>query len=195
MNTSPWRPTSNKGEDQMHLSNKVLFFEIVGTVIIILLGSALHFTYDLSGKLAVVGAFSAVNESVWEHLKLAFWPSLIWLLIEYFLIGNVTNNFFIAKTLGACIMVVLIPIIFYSYTSVTGESIFAIDIATFILAVVIGQAVSYVFFKKNQFSRNAEKVTLVILVALGVAFIAFTFYPPYLPIFQDPISKGYGIPK
>lgn len=174
-------------------SKKVLIYEIVGTVSIIFLGSALHFTYELSGKLAIFGAFSAVNESVWEHLKLAFWPSLIWLLIEYLPLQKATNNFFTAKTLGAYLMVAIIPIVFYSYTSITGGSIFAVDITTFIVAVVVGQIISYNLFKKNQFSRIADKVALVMLAVLGIAFIAFTFYPPQLPIFQDPISKGYGI--
>ncbi len=176
------------------LSNKkVLVYEIVGTIFIIFLGSALHFTYDLSGKLATVGAFSAVNESVWEHLKLAFWPSLIWLLIEYLPLRKLTNNFLTAKTVGTCIMVALIPIVFYSYTSIVGGSVFVIDITTFIVAVVLGQIASYALFKKNQFSRYSGTLALVILVALGIAFVVFTFYPPNLPIFQDPISKGYGI--
>ena len=176
-------------------SKKVLVYEIVGTVFIVFLGSALHFTYELSGKLAIVGTFSAVNESVWEHLKLAFWPSLIWLLIEYLPLKKLTNNFLMSKTLGTYLMVVLIPIVFYSYTSITGESIFAIDITTFIVAVVAGQVISYYLFKKNQFSRIADKVALVMLIALGVSFIIFTFFPPHLPIFQDPISRGYGIAK
>jgi uncharacterized membrane protein len=90
-------------------------------------------------------------------------------------------------------MIALIPIVFYSYTSITGESIFAIDITTFIVAVIIGQIVSYTLFNKNQLSRNTDKVALIILVILGIAFIVFTFYPPHLPIFQDPISRGYGI--
>jgi hypothetical protein len=174
-------------------SKKVLVYEIIGTLFIIFLGSAFHFTYELSGRVAVVGAFSAVNESVWEHLKLAFWPSLIWLLIEYLLIKKLTNNFLPSKTIGTCTMIALIPIVFYSYTSMTGESIFAIDITTFIVAVIIGQIGSYTLFKKNQFSRNTDKVALIILVILGIAFIVFTFYPPHLPIFQDPISRGYGI--
>jgi hypothetical protein len=176
-------------------SKKVLVYEIVGTVFIIFLGSAFHFTYELSGKLVIVGAFSAVNESVWEHLKLAFWPSLIWLLIEYLLIRKLTNNFLTSKTLGTCLMITLIPIVFYSYTSITGGSIFAIDIATFIVAVVIGQIISYALFKKNQFARNADRIALVILVVLGIAFIVFTFYPPHLPVFQDPITNGYGIAR
>jgi len=110
-------------------------------------------------------------------------------------IRKLTNNFLTAKTIGTCLMVVLIPIVFYSYTSIIGGSIFAIDITTFILAVVLGQVVSYTLLKKNQFARNTDKVALVMLVVLGISFIIFTFCPPHLPIFQDPISKGYGIAK
>jgi hypothetical protein len=174
-------------------TKRVATYEIVGMLFIIFLGSALHFTYELSGKLTIVATFSAMNESVWEHLKLAFWPSLIWMLIEYVPLKKQTNNFLIAKTLSTYLMVVIIPIIFYSYTSITGKSIFAIDITSFIVAVVVGQIVSYKLLKKNQLPRITDKVAIVILVVLGIAFIVFTFYPPHLPIFQDPISRGYGI--
>ena len=174
-------------------TKRVATYEIIGMLFIIFLGSALHFTYELSGKLTIVATFSAMNESVWEHLKLAFWPSLIWLLIEYLALKKQTNNFLTAKTLGTYLMVVMIPIIFYLYTSITGKSIFAIDITSFIVAVVVGQIVSYKLLKKNQLPRITDKVAIVILVVLGIAFIVFTFYPPHLPIFQDLISRGYGI--
>jgi hypothetical protein len=36
-------------------------------------------------------------------------------------------------------------------------------------------------------------VSLVALVLLGLAFVLFTFYPPQLGVFQDPITRGYGI--
>ena len=133
-----------------------------------------------------------MNESVWEHLKLAFWPSLIWLLIEYMPIRKLTNNFVTSKTLGICTMIALIPMVFYTYTWITGESIFAIDIATFIVAVVVGQIVSYTLFKKKPLPRNTDKLALVVLIFLAIAFIVFTFYPPHLSIFQDPVSGGYG---
>jgi hypothetical protein len=66
------------GDKQLARSTKVLVLEIVGTVFIIFLGSALHFTYALSGNQPFIGFFSAVDEAVWEHLKLAFWPSLFY---------------------------------------------------------------------------------------------------------------------
>jgi ABC-type cobalamin transport system permease subunit len=175
-------------------SKKALIYEILGTVFIVFLGSAFHFTYELSGKLAVVGAFSAVNESVWEHLKLAFWPSLIWLLIEYLPLKKHTNNFLTAKTLGTYLMVVIIPIVFYSYTAFSGKSIFAIDISTFVVAVIIGQLLSYKLLTHRQLNENLNKIAVATIILLAIAFILFTFYPPQLQIFRDSVTGKYGIP-
>jgi len=90
-------------------------------------------------------------------------------------------------------MVFIIPIVFYSYTAFTGKSVFVIDILTFIVAVIIGQLASYKLLTYKQLPSNLEKFSLVALVILGLAFVLFTFYPPQLPIFRDPISGEYGI--
>ena len=121
----------------------ILNYELAGMAFIIVFGSLFHFTFELSGFNPVVATFSAVNESVWEHLKLGFWPLILFTLIEYWKIKDKTNNFFLAKTVAACIIILIIPIIFYTYTSITGEAIFTIDISSFIVAVVIGQFLSY----------------------------------------------------
>jgi hypothetical protein len=94
--------------------HRIVAVEAVGTVFIIMLGSALHFTYALSGNNALVGVFSAVNESVWEHLKLVFWPALLWLLMALYLLRVSVGNFFFAKTVGAYTMVLFIPAVFYN---------------------------------------------------------------------------------
>ena len=103
-------------------NRSVLTYEVIGMVFIILLGSALHFTFEWSGNQPIVGAFSAVNESVWEHLKLAFWPSLLFMLVEYALLNKKANNFALAKTVGVYTMVAIIPIIFYSYTAIIKDN-------------------------------------------------------------------------
>ena len=63
--------------------DKIFSWEIAGSVIISLSGSLLHFAFDVLGTWPPVALFAAVNESVWEHLKLAFWPSLTYALIEW----------------------------------------------------------------------------------------------------------------
>ena len=41
---------------------------------------------------------AAVNESTWEHFKMAFWPGLIFALIEYPFLKEETNNFFVQNS-------------------------------------------------------------------------------------------------
>jgi hypothetical protein len=176
-------------------NKKVLTYELIGIVFIIILGSVLHFTFEWSGTNPVVGAFSAVNESVWEHLKLAFWPTLLFALIELVPLRRVVNNFVLAKTASVYVMVTIIPAIFYSYTAFTGESLFAIDIASFVIAVIVGQLVSYKLLTYRKISSRLNWVALAFLVALAVAFVVFTFLPPQVTLFQDSVTGGYGIPK
>jgi hypothetical protein len=164
----------------------VFIYELIGMVFIILLGSVLHFTFEWSGNQPIVGVFSAVNESVWEHLKLAFWPALLFMLVEYVLLKKTANNFAFAKTIGVYLMVIIIPVAFYSYTAITGKSIFVIDISTFVVAVIIGQLSSYKLLIYKKLSENLNRVSLIALVLLGLVFMLFTFYPPQLPIFRDP---------
>ena len=173
----------------------VLVHELIGMVFIIILGSILHFTFEWSGNQPIVGVFSAVNESVWEHLKLAFWPALLFMLIEYALLRKAANNFAFAKTISVYVMVIIIPIVFYSYTAITGKSIFVIDISTFIVAVIIGQISSYKLLTYKKLPENLNRVSLIALILLGLAFVLFTFYPPQLTIFRDPITGKYGIPQ
>jgi hypothetical protein len=172
----------------------VLVYEIVGTVLIVILGSVLHFTFEWSGGNPVVGTFSAVNESVWEHLKLVFWPALLFMLIEYVPLKKMTGNFALAKTAGICLAIILIPTIFYSYTAITGKSIFVVDISTFVVVVIIGQTIGYKLLTHKKLPENLNRMSLVLLVLLGTAFVLFSFYPPQLPIFRDPTTGKYGIP-
>jgi hypothetical protein len=176
-------------------SNKtVLIYELIGIVFIIFLGSTLHFAFALSGNQPVVGAFSAVNESIWEHLKLAFWPALLLTVIEYPLLRKAANNFFIAKAIGVYLMVTIIPLVFYSYTAFSGKSIFAIDISSFVVAVLIGQLLSYKILIYRQLPRNLNKIAFAAIILLAIAFILFTYYPPQLQIFKDSLTGKYGIP-
>jgi hypothetical protein len=167
--------------------------EIVGTLFIIFLGSALHFTFDLSGGNSAVALVSATNESVWEHLKLAFWPSLFWMLITIAPFRSKVNNFFAAKTAGATFMIIFIPVVFYTYTAFTGKSIFAVDISTFVVAIILGQIITNKLFKSKCVPTWTEKIGMPVMVVLAVAFLIFTFYPPHLGIFQDPVTGNYGI--
>ena len=61
---------------------KVRNWQITAVLFTLIFGTLLHFTYGLSGNNPIVGTFSAINESTWEHLKLLFFPMLIFAIFE-----------------------------------------------------------------------------------------------------------------
>ena len=166
---------------------------LYGIIFISLIGSFFHFTFELSGFNVIVGSFSAVNESVWEHLKLVFFPLIIFSLIEHFYIKEEANNFVIAKAVASYLMPVTIVVIFYSYEFISGSHSFIVDISSFFIAVVVGQIVDYKILTSEKKPKYFEYISLGLIILLLVIFIIFTFYPPNLPIFKDGPTGGYGI--
>lgn len=168
------------------MKTKILLYELVGILFITILGSTLHFTYELSGNSEFVAVFSAVNESVWEHIKLVVWPAIFFALIEIWPLRGLANNFWLAKTTSIYFMVLLIPLISYSYTALTGDSILLVDSAAFVITVILGQLLSYKLLTYRQLSPKLGWAAVVLLISLAAAFVVFTFMPPQFPIFQDP---------
>ncbi|MDD5433613.1 MAG: DUF6512 family protein [Candidatus Pacebacteria bacterium] len=174
---------------------RVLKFEILGIIFISVFGSLLHFAFNWLNRFWLAGAFSAVNESTWEHLKLAVVPAIIWLILESKVFKIKANNFLFAKTVGAYLIPVLIVLFFYSYKTILGYNLLAIDISIFVLAVIIGQLVSHKIMTLPEFSQRFNGLWLLLLAILLLTFMLFTFYPLHFFLFKDPISGGYGIIK
>jgi hypothetical protein len=65
-----------------------------------------------------------------------------------------------------------------------------------LVQIIEARAISaYKLLTHKKLSENLDRISLVLLVMLGIAFVLFTFYPPQLPVFRDPITGKYGIPK
>ena len=180
------------GNASLFEKRSIFWYELVGMVIIIILGTLLHFTFEWSGFQEIVGVFSAVNESVWEHLKIAFMASILFMIFEYRYLYKKTNNFFFAKALGIYTTMVIIPVIFYTYTIFIEHNL-TIDILSFMFAIIVGQLVSYKILTFKQLSKNLKLISIVALIILFLAFVVFTFYPLEIPLFQDPVTGEYGI--
>ena len=95
---------------------KIKNYQIVSAIFVCILGILLHFTYEFFGENIFIASFSAVNESVWEHLKLLFFPLLFTTIIGYFYIGKKAPSFLCSKTLGIITSMLFIIIFFYTYT-------------------------------------------------------------------------------
>lgn len=178
---------------RLSTKNYLLTWETLGAMWIFVTGSLLHFVFEWSGHSRVVATFVPVNESVWEHLKLVFWPGLIFALVEYHYLAKQSRNFVTAKCLGLCIMPVIIVLLFYTYTSILGDNELMLDILIFVVAIVVGQFISYRFLlhpSPASFWKISSRAGVIFFV---LAFPFFTFFPPHIFLFEHAGAGIYGI--
>jgi len=170
-------------------------WELLGIPVVFLAGSALHFAFDWSGYWKPLAIIAAVNESVWEHLKLAFWPSLLWAVVGYAAFKPNAWAFWSAKGYALLVAPVLIVVIFYGYTSILGRNFLVFDITTFALAIAAGQLVSAQLMAAKSRDSRVCAIGVGLLLCQIAAYSTLTFHPPPLALFEDGRTGIRGIPS
>lgn len=155
-------------------------------------GTLLHFLYQWTGESVIAALVSAVNESTWEHMKIMFFPMFIFALIQRGFFKNCAN-FWCIKFIGLLTGLTLIPVLFYTYNGVLGKSPDCVNIFIFFIS-----AAAAFFFEARLFSKGSGKckwnnISFVIICLIGILFVIFTFTPPHIPLFKNPVTGQYGI--
>ena len=174
-------------------SRLIVNMEAMGAAFVILAGTLLHFAFSWSGNFEPLALFAPVNESLWEHLKLAFWPGLFWALLQLATIDNVRSRVLPVKGISLLMTNFLIATTFLSYTSIVQSNYLVLDIGIFILAVVAGSAVSGRLLIRSGFPGVLQVFGWILLIFQLIAFSMLTFYPPEGVFFIDPKSGMQGI--
>ena len=177
----------------IHL-NKFILYSIPS---IIILASVFHFLFDLLNKISFFAIFLPVNESIFEHLKLCLYPTLLVWFLGYLFINKKTNidtsKWVISLTFSIFINIFIVLSLFYIGSSGFNIHSTIYDISTLIIGTIIGQILSLHVY--NNISSNNKNVAyayiLILLLILVMGF--FTFNPPKLPIFFDKVSQSYGL--
>jgi hypothetical protein len=154
---------------------------IAGAIFVMVTGTLSHFVYEWSGYNPLVGLFTPVNESTWEHMKLLFFPMLLWGLFQLRKPG-MAYAFPRALLFGTG----LIPVLFYSYSGILGKNYAVIDIAIFFISVIAAFYLLYGLAKNCKKTPGRTTLFWVIVAGLTVCFFLFSYAPPGLGIFDVP---------
>ncbi|MHB8070510.1 MAG: DUF6512 family protein [Candidatus Cryosericum sp.] len=182
--------------DSAATNRRLLRLTIAGAVLMTLAGSAMHFVYDWSGQSTVVGLFGPVNESIWEHAKLVFWPPLLW---YGFIALSLRRTHSLELTGAAALALWFMPVFqtafYYFYAAITRGDLFLMDLVDFELTVILGQLLFYRLAIHMHCTTAGRIAAIVSVAALAGTFFALTFQPPHLPVFRDPQNGTYGLPR
>ena len=171
----------------------ILLWEALGAVFVIFVGSAMHFLFGWTGGWRPVALIAAVNESIWEHLKLAFWPGLAWAFFppkgyRLPLMARLAGRGF-----GLLFTAILIIAIFRGYTAILGQNLLLLDIGTFVLSVLLGQLACALSSMHAMACRGSLFLGLALLLLQIAAFASLTFFPPDHSLFVDSRDGLIGI--
>ncbi len=161
-----------------------------GIPVVLVVGSLMHFAYDWSGNATAVAIFAPVNESVWEHLKMAFWPMLVWWIAGYFLLRNnnkiSASKWFCSSLVAIISCLSVIVSFYYTYTGALGIESLLLDIFSFVLGIAMGQLLSLHIYKHCKPNPWCLFVAFAVIILLAAAFIVFTFAPRTSRCFKIP---------
>ena len=151
------------------MKQNLLLWQFSGFALSSLGGTILHFLYDWTNKSVFIAPFSGVNESTWEHMKLLYFPLLIFALVQsrYF---KKYKNYWCIKLIGIIAGIGSIPIMFYTYNGAFGKSPDWLNITIFFIAAAIAFWVETRFFHKDNLRCNQPRLAFLIICLIGLLF-------------------------
>ena len=178
------------------MDKKKLFYCVIGYIFVAILGTLSHFFYEWSGEKLLVALICPVNESTWEHMKLLFFPTILYTLffsLRYRKNTTVSSAMLLGNLLGTASILVL----FYTYSGVYGNHISFIDIGIFFVSIFVVFYLAYQWITEGKYNKKKccrgmlyfqvekyQKILFVLSFILAISFFIFTFFPPAWGIFQ-----------
>ncbi|MBO5209473.1 MAG: hypothetical protein J6B68_09040 [Lachnospiraceae bacterium] len=164
---------------------KLKLYTIIGIIFVIITGSISHFVYEWSGNNFILGFFFPVNESTWEHMKLLFFPMLCYSLYMNSKLKDdypcITSSLLFGILLGTF----LVPVLFYTYSGILGKNFTVLDIATFVISVILAFWAVYKLTLSCKLTSYESLLKLLVLIVVA-CFLIFTYRPLAIGIFEVP---------
>lgn len=168
----------------MHMKCYILMFLIYS-----IFGTILHFTFKWSKNNIVIGIFSAVNESVWEHIKLLLTPIFIYSFIDFLLNKN---RYLFTLSIELVLSIFLIIIFYELKLMLFGNKKNYLNILCFYITCFI---ISFIhcFLKTIQIPILLNNLSIFVVLLILIMYLTFTVFPIKMKYFKDPVTGKYGI--
>ncbi len=165
----------------MEKSKKYLLSSILGFAFTFAVAVAMTYMPKYLPDTQATKILLPANSSVWEGLKLMFWPSLIFFALQFTVFGHRDADHLPATAMSLTTGIVSVLAFYYIAKG-------AIGIEMPYSALIFGTAItfisSYLVMRGEKLAKNVAIVAGGILyIDLIAMFVAFTFYAPDINLF------------
>ncbi len=172
----------DRAAHKKHLLKKLILWDLLLFITLAFLGPLLHYAGALSPTVPLLQFIAPINESPWEHLKLLFFPAVLIGIVRRLCTGKLQHGILTTFAEGLLLSMLLMIVLFYTYSGILGMHILIVDIALFYVCSLV--LTIYVHFRSYG-QKNSSLPGLIILLLLAGCFFYFTLYPPNIAIFYD----------
>ena len=167
-----------------------------GFLFTVLAATGLYFLYGWTGERSWIAGFSAVNESVWEHMKILYVPLFLLSMVQLCFQGRTSSNYLAARAASVLCGTALIPVLYYTYTGALGRGFLAADIGIFLLSAAAAFLLDRVLRRRGALGDGWQQILgLLLLWGVMCLVVYCSCRPGHIPLLRDPGTGGYGIPK
>ena len=175
------------------MRKRLVIWELAGFLWTGAAGTALHFLHEWA-PFVWTAVVSAVNESIWEHMKLLVVPVFLFTVVQVCALGQRYPNLAAVRAVTAVLGTLAIPVMYYTYTGAFGIQSVWVDILIFFLADGLLFWLDFRLLRRGALGSGWQQILgLAVLWGLLFAFVWCTFRPPALPLFQDPVTGKFGL--
>ena len=176
------------------MRKRLFWWSVAGFLWTSAAGTLLHFLYEWNGG-AVTAVLGAVNESVWEHMKLLVIPAVLLTAVQIWTIGGMYPQLPAARAVSIPAGALAIPVLYYTLTGALGTLPTWVHISMFFLVT----AGMFLLDHRLMCAALPKAGWVQFLAAAALWILAFffvwcTFRPPEFPLWQDPVTGVYGLP-
>lgn len=174
------------------MNKRLLKLMIAGFIFVSITGTIQHFLYDWLGQSRIVGYFCPVNESPWEHMKLLFFPYLIFTFYLQSQLKNDKFNIYFASYISIIMGMWSTLSYFYTFNGALGGNSEWVNISSFFVGVAVAFVLNYLLLNNSVGKGTPNTIAFIMLILTSLVFFLFTAKPPIIPLFQDPQSLTFG---
>lgn len=173
-------PVLDRAAQRSHMLRKTVIWDILLFVALSVSGPLVHYYAPLLCRIPVLAAFVPVSESVWEHLKLLFFPAALVLLLRYLVTGNLQKG--IATTFAAGLWRAMLLMVcgFYTCTGILGKLWLPADIALYYICVIF----LVLYIRRHATGQKKSSLPgILFLILMAGCLIWFTYHVPQMGLF------------
>ncbi len=162
----------------MRICKELKFFTkdfLVDIVCICIVGTLLHFLYEFSGGNFLVAIFSAVNESIVEHIKIAVISTYIVAITKMWIQEERKYNLWSSLFFKFVTQIFVLTLLFFSYQKIVKIENVVLDILVFYISIILSEIVEYLIEQKLSISAKLEDFFKYINIFIIIIFMVLTF--------------------